>query len=115
MTVTVWGSSLAGIVPVALLHPCGLMPAVNGYFIGAAIRVVACILATVIAVRSTDVAAGPWVATLLGMYIPLLFLEAAMVGHSVWDYTDRPKHEGGPFGAEVRRDCHGNAFVETLR
>ena len=56
---TVWVSALIGIVPVALLQPRGLMPAVHGYFIGAAIRVVVCILATVLAVRSATVATAP--------------------------------------------------------
>lgn len=109
----VWASSLAGIVPVALLHRSGLLPTVHGYFLGAAIRVCVCILATVIAVRSGRVPAGPWVTTLLGMYIPLLFVEVALVGRSIWDRSANPT--GGSFGAESGRDPRGNVVVETLR
>ena len=109
----VWASSLVGIVPVALLHRRGLLPTVHGYFLGAAIRVVVCILATVIAVRSDRVPAGPWVTTLLGMYLPLLFLEVALVGRSIWD---RPADlANGSLDAGSRCDAQGNVFVETLR
>ncbi len=83
----VWGSSILGLLPVAVGYRLGVMGTAYGYFIGAGIRVLICILATVMALRS-DWAIRAWLTTLMGLYLPLLMLEAGLVGRYLWKLND---------------------------
>jgi len=81
----VYVSGIIGVLPAAALARFGLMPVVYGYFCGAAVRVLAVLIATVVAVAAMALPAGPWAVTLFALYLPLLFLEAALVGRFIWD------------------------------
>lgn len=86
----VWGASLVGIAPVALLGQQGVMATVWGYFIGMGIRLALC-LGLYLAVVSRGLLPGQPVATTLAvMYVPLLFVEVALVGRYLWakDFLD---------------------------
>ncbi len=79
-----WGSLLLGLAPVAIGGRCGMIAMVSGWHIAAGTRVLVCILATAVAIRFGGLPAGPWVVTLMGMYLPLLFCEIALVGRQLW-------------------------------
>ena len=89
--IVVWGSSILGLLPVMAGCRLGVMGTAYGYFIGAGIRVLICILATVIALRS-DWLIRPWLTTLMGLYLPLLMLEAGLVGRYLWKLNDSRKN-----------------------
>lgn len=84
MAVVVWASALAAVVPVSLLGPRGLMPAVWAYFGGAALRIVICLVAAVACVLAARLPAACVAVSLVAVYLPLLFIEAGMVGRYVW-------------------------------
>ena len=110
--IVAWGSSLLGLLPVAMVSQQGLMPTVYGYFVGAAIRVIICIVASVIAIASVKTPAGPWATTLLGMYLPLLFLEVSLIAQYIWriDGPRRGSTDSGSSPDDDRMQVH----METL-
>jgi len=106
--VVAWGSSLIGIIPVAIFYERGLLAAVQGYFLGMGARVIICVGTTAVAVGVWRFPGGVWATTLLSMYLPLLFIEVAIIGHRVWGIgmpvretvtirpNDRENQGGGP-------------------
>lgn len=100
----VWGASLVGVTPVALLGKRGVMATAAGYFVGMGIRLPACLgLYMVVSSRGLW-PAGP-VALVLGlMYAPLLFVEAALVGRYLWakDFLDRGQSGVAGCGARAK-------------
>lgn len=84
MSAAAWASAMLGVLPVALLGPHGVMPTVYGYFIGAALRIVLSLAAGVVAVRVLALPMEPVALTLVGVYLPLLFIEAGIVGRYLW-------------------------------
>lgn len=93
--VVAWGSSILGLVPIAVTYKRGLMPTVYGYFVGASLRVIICVVASVVAIQSVQLSTSHWAITLLGMYLLLLVLEVALVGRCVWHMGGASSHTGG--------------------
>ena len=88
--VVVWSASILGVIPVALLGKQGVMATVGGYFTGMFIRLALC-LGLCMAVVSRDLLpVGPMAVVLAMMYVPLLFVETALVGRYLWakDFLD---------------------------
>lgn len=88
--VAVWAASIVGVIPVALLGKQGVMATVAGYFVGTGIRLALC-LGLCMAVVSRDLLpVGPMAVVLVMMYVPLLFVETALVGRYLWakDFID---------------------------
>lgn len=79
-----WVACVLGILPVALLGPLGVMPTIFAYFGGAVARVVLSLLAAIVAVRLAHLPPLPVAAALMVMYLPLLFVEAGLVGKYLW-------------------------------
>ena len=84
MAAVVWAASLVAVVPVALLDRRGGAGTVTGYFIGAAIRIAVCLAAALVGVLACDLPAGPVLLTLAVVYVPLLWLESALVARGMW-------------------------------
>jgi len=93
----VFVSSILGVLPVAMLGPLGVMATVTGYFIGAAVRGLMCLAAVVVAVRGLRFEPGPVAVCLVVLYLPLLFVEAALVARYLWhkDLLPRPAADTG--------------------
>jgi len=101
--VVAWAASLMGIIPMALFYERGLLPTVQGVFLGMAARVIICVGATVAALWYWRIPGGPWATTLLSIYLSLLFVEVLIIGRLVWSIqepdrdgtTDCPQDPGG--------------------
>jgi hypothetical protein len=70
-----WLAALIGIVPLAVRGPAGVMPAIWGYFLGAAVRMVLCVAAAGAFIKLARWPAGPVAVTLVGSYLLLLLVE----------------------------------------
>ena len=80
----VWATGLLGLAPVILAGPHGVMPTVRAYFLGAASRFVLSLTAAAGAVKLGGLPAKPLMVTLLALYLPLLFVETALVARYLW-------------------------------
>lgn len=102
----VWGSALLGLLPVSIACRWGVIPTAYGYFIGAGTRVVICLVTTVVALR-LGWPAGPWATTLLGIYLPLLFVEVGLVGRFLWcqDWSTMGPGQGLDDADDSHRDA----------
>lgn len=80
----VWAASLIGLAPVALLEKRGAQRFVVGYFVGAASRVVICLVAAVACVKAFELPIRPVMITLVAIYLPMLFLESGLVSWYLW-------------------------------
>ena len=77
-------SLVLSILPVGVLGRLGVMPTVYAYFLGAAARFVICLAAGFLLVKAQGLPAVPVMLTLAIMYLPLLFIESALVGRYLW-------------------------------
>lgn len=75
---------MVSLLPVGLLGPRGLMPAVWGYFAGGGLRLAACLGAGWWAVGHWHWPGRPVAIVLAVVYLPLLLAEAALVGRYLW-------------------------------
>lgn len=97
-----WFSSIIAIVPMGFVGRHGLMANVAGYFLGAAMRVLICVVATVIAVKTFEYSPSSWAVMMMGMYLVLLFVEVSFVARHIWSMT-----AAGDCGRDLRRnDIH---------
>lgn len=94
-----WAACVLGILPVALLGPLGVMPTIFSYFGGAVVRVVLSLIAAVIAVQGARLPALPVAVALMTMYLPLLFVEAGLVGKYLWSKDFLTPPASGEAGA----------------
>jgi len=99
--ITAWVAMLIGLAPVAAMRSRGDKAMTKGYFVGAGIRTSVCVAMTVGSIQLGGLPVGPWATALMGVYIPLLFVEAAIVGRYMWR-----RNEAGSF--------HGNKLVGSL-
>ena len=98
--VLAWASAVAGVLPVGVLGPSGVMPTVWGYFMGMGLRGSACFAA----LGWTKWQGGPWPieplsVAVVATYVPLLFVEAAIVGRYLWAKDFRPRDDQRSLGA----------------
>ncbi len=82
--VVAWGSAVVGLLPVAALGPLGVMPTVWAYFAGAALRLAACLGVYMLVATQGNTPTVPLAVALAMVYVPLLFVEAAIVGRYLW-------------------------------
>lgn len=101
MACVAWLSLLLSVVPVAAVGRFGVMPAVYAYFFGAAARFVIGLAALAVMVKVMNLPAGPVAVTLAWMYIPLLFLEAGLVGRYIWQKDFLNKNTASTRGKEA--------------
>lgn len=80
----VWGTAMLGLLPLAIVGRAGVMPVVYAYFIGMAIRMPLCLLATIAAVNMGYLPSKPVFAALGVFYLPILLAEAGLVGSHLW-------------------------------
>lgn len=94
----VWSSLILAVVPVAVLGPAGVLPAVWGYFIGSALRLLICLVSFGLLTKWTGLLPGkPMAIAMVMMYVPLLFVEATLIGRYVWAKDFLPTGEAlGP-------------------
>jgi len=86
----VWAASVLGVLPMGVLGPRGVMPTVCGYFFGTGLRLVIC-FGLFLFVRSKDLfPIEPMAVALVLTYLPLLFIETAVVGRYLWNKDSRP-------------------------
>lgn len=92
-----WVTAVLAVVPVALLGRLGVMATVYAYFLGAAARVALCLGGGAVMVRAFDWSALPAAVTLMIVYLPLLFIEAGLVGRYLWTKDSlAPIADGNP-------------------
>lgn len=89
MVGVVWVSTLLSLVPVAAVWRRGVVAAVSGYFVGAAMRFAMCLVAAVLAVKVWAMPAAIVMITLAAAYLPLLFLEVAILTKQLWRLDGR--------------------------
>jgi len=80
----VWGASILGMIPVALLGKQGVMATVGGYFTGMGIRLALCLGLYMVVASRDSLRAEPVAVVLVMMYVPLLFVETALVAKYLW-------------------------------
>jgi len=86
--VLVGGLALLSLVPVAILERRGVMATVVAWFAAMLVRLPACLIAAAVAVRCGTFD-GPTLAVTLGVfYVPLLLVEAGLVGRHLWHKDD---------------------------
>ncbi|MCC7193708.1 MAG: hypothetical protein IT444_13110 [Phycisphaeraceae bacterium] len=106
MAVIAWFSLILSILPVGMLGPLGVMPTVYGYFLGGAARVVICLIMGVVLVKAALLPVGPVMVTLAAMYLPLLFVEAALVGLYLWKKDFLGNENGDVPGGALPHGSH---------
>jgi len=79
-----WVSAVVGVLPVSVTGPSGVMPTVWGYFIGMGLRGSVCFGALVWARWHGRWPVEPLSVAVAATYVPLLFVEAAIVGRYLW-------------------------------
>lgn len=84
MTLIAWLTSIVGLLPVLLLGPLGVLPTVWGYFAGAGLRVVLCLISWYYAVSVFGLPSDSTGLALVAAYVPLLFVEVGFVAHYLW-------------------------------
>jgi hypothetical protein len=102
---TVWAAAILGILPIAVLGPRGVMPAVCGYFIGTGVRLILVMALAMAAVHSGWLPGRPMAMVLSVFYLPLLGIEVSLVGRYLWqkDFVKR-QGAGSPDGGEHPRE-----------
>lgn len=108
-----WAASLMGIIPMALFYKRGLLPTVQGAFLGMAARVIICVGATVMALWYWRIPGGPWATTLLSIYLSLLFVEILIIGRLAWSIP-QSDHNGTTNCSQGPGGLADNAAVEVL-
>ena len=83
-TSALWAMALLALVPVVLMGPRGVMPAVIGCFLGMGLRLLGALGLSLVLLFKTNLPTGPVVRTLILIYLPLLFVEVAFVGRYLW-------------------------------
>jgi len=104
-----WVALLVGLAPIAWMGPRGVMPAITGYFIGMGARLVVCAAAAIVGIFLLDYPINPLLLTIAGIYIPLMFVEAALVGRYLWR-LDAPTggfHEESPPVVDGKKELSG--------
>ena len=103
MAAVVWLSCLLSLGPVIVLGSRGVGPTVWAYFVGAAVRVVICLMAAVVLVKRLAYPLEPVMITLVMLYLPMLFVEAGFVGRYLWlkDHLRGAKPRGQGVAAEA--------------
>ncbi len=96
--------AVLGVAPLAVMGPLGSMPTVYAWFIGTGIRMVGVVLALAVGVKLLDLPPLPLVTAIMGIYLPLLAIEAAVAGHYLWI-----KDRSG--GADQRPAKHSEALA----
>jgi hypothetical protein len=91
----VWVAALLGIVPIAILGPRGVMPAVCAYFIGTGLRLVLVMGLAMVAVHSGSLPGRPMAIVLSAFYLPLLAIEVGLVGRYLWQKDFLGRKDGG--------------------
>lgn len=95
-------SLVLSVLPVGVLGRLGVMPTVYAYFLGAAARFVICIAGGFLLVKAQGLPAAPVMLTLAIMYVPLLFIESALVGRYLWKKDSLGKQGPGvPTGSTL--------------
>lgn len=111
--VVAWAASLMGIIPMALFYKRGLLPTVQGVFLGMTARVMICVGATVVALWHWPILGGPWATTLLSIYLSLLFVEILIIGRLAWSIP-QPDHNGTTNCSQGPDGLTDNPAVEVL-
>ena len=88
--VVTWAAAILGLIPVAKAGPQGVDATVRAYFIGMAGRLLLCLGAGAVGVYILALRADALLLSLAATYLPLLFVEAALVGRYVWLKDPRP-------------------------
>ena len=92
----VWFLALLGLAPVAILGPSGVMRTVGAYFAGMFLRFTGSLGGYVMVLMLTNLPADPVLYALVGTYVPLLFVEAAIVGRFLWQMDLRESNDSDP-------------------
>jgi hypothetical protein len=81
---SVWLAMLVGLLPVHVFGPRGVDPTIAGYFSGMFGRVIVCVLAGWLGVVWLDMPLAAVSLSMASVYLPLLMIEAALVGRYLW-------------------------------
>ena len=95
----VGGLALLSLVPVAILERRGVMATVVAWFAAMLVRLPACLIAAAVMVRGGTFDGRTLAATLGVFYVPLLLVEAGLVGRYLWHKDDAQSEP--PSAAEV--------------
>jgi len=79
-----WGAALIGLLPVAMVGLGSAEATVRAYFVGMGGRWLFCALGGLFGALVLDLSVEPMLLGLVGFYVPLLFVEAALVGRCLW-------------------------------
>ncbi len=90
----VWLAAMLSLLPLFMLAPRGLMPTVTGYFIGSGVRLLLCLGAAVYLCLFNQQPALPTGLAMVAVYVPLLFVESALVGRYLIQLDKSPKPKG---------------------
>ena len=77
-------STVISLLPVVVASSWGLMAAVAGYFAGAALRMIICLAVVMALVWRAGVDPTAPALMLMSVYLPLMLLEAGLVGQYLW-------------------------------
>lgn len=83
-SVLVWAATVATLLPLAILGPRGVMPTVFAYFAGVGARVIACLGGALVLIVGAGKPADAVLISLVAVYLPLMFIEVAIVGRYLW-------------------------------
>ena len=89
----VWFLALLALAPVAILGPSGVMRTVGAYFTGMFLRFTGSLGGYLVVLMLTNLPADPVLYALAGTYLPLLFVEAAIVGRFLWQMDLRSSND----------------------
>ena len=93
-------AAVVGLWPLVVGARLGLSGAMFGYFIGAALRFVGCLAVGFLAARYKGYAPAPLFVTVVAVYLPVLFVEVALLARAVWrSLPPPPQREGWREGA----------------
>jgi hypothetical protein len=87
---SVWLAMVVGVLPVHVFGPRGVDPTIVGYFSGMLGRLIVCVLAGWLAVVWLGMPLTAVSLAMAGVYLPLLMIEAALVGRYLWQKDGLP-------------------------
>lgn len=98
MATVVWCSGLIGAIPLATGKPRSVLAIVRAYFVGAAARILICLVALAVMRKMFDLPAAALVVTLMLLYLPMLFVETRIVVRYIktTDFPIPPARAGTP-------------------
>lgn len=96
-------AGIAGLLPVSLGASGGVNRIIAGYFVGTGLRLVVCAALVGLALALLDIDLQPLLLTVTGFYVPLVLVEAGMIGRYLWrlDETADPVARSGPTSASA--------------